>query len=124
MDITMYGSASQERRQSGAYRSIKTLDQQTEQLNMDEFTISRSVLYLRLLPKHSSLLEGQRHVSTVPLNLIMAQNDHHAKRVDGFFCSETIRHMEELTSMLGRNEMCFISQDNKTHITIGLTAAY
>jgi len=74
----MYGSASHGRRQSDVYRSIKTLDQLTEQLKKDGFTISRSGLYLRLLPKRSSSSEGQRHVTTVPVKLIRAQNDHHA----------------------------------------------
>jgi hypothetical protein len=123
VDIAMHGSASHERRQSDVYRSIKTLDQLTEQLKMDGFTISRSGLYLRLLPKRSSSLEGQRHVSTVPVKLIRAQNDHHAKHIDGLFCTATIRHLEELASMLGPNEVCFVSQDDKARVPIGLTAA-
>ena len=61
VDIAMHGSASRERRQSDVYRSIKTLDQLSEQLKMDGFTISRSGLYLHLLTKRSSSLEGQRH---------------------------------------------------------------
>jgi hypothetical protein len=123
VDIAMHGSASHERRQSDVYRSIKTLDQLTEQLKMDGFTISRSGLYLRLLPKRSSSLEGQRHVSTVPVKLIRAQNDHHTKHIDGLFCTATIRHLEELASILGPNEVCFVSQDDKARVPIGLTAA-
>jgi len=123
VNIAMYGSASHGRRQSDVYRSIKTLDQLTEQLNKDGFTISRSGLYLRLLPKRSSSLEGQRHVTTVPVKLIRAQNDHHAKHIDGLFCTATIRHLEELASMLGPDEVCFLSQDDKARVPIGLTAA-
>jgi hypothetical protein len=85
VDIAMHGSASHERRQSDVYKSIKTLDEQAEDLKLKGFVVSRSGLYLRLLPKRSSSLEGQRHVSTVPVKLIKAQNDHHAKHIDGFF---------------------------------------
>ncbi|BFZ21940.1 hypothetical protein BsWGS_24979 [Bradybaena similaris] len=123
VNIAMHGSASHERRQSDVYRSIKTLDQLTEQLKLDGFIISRSGLYLRLLPRRSSSLEGQRHVSTVPVKLIRAQNDHHAKHIDGLFATATIKHLEELASILGPNEVCFISQDDKARVPIGLTAA-
>ena len=75
VDIAMHGSASHEIRQSDVYRSIKTLDELTEHLKMDGFTISRSGLYLRLLPKCISSLKGQRHVSTVQVKLIRAHND-------------------------------------------------
>jgi len=47
VNIAMYGSTSHERRQSDVYRSIKTLDQLTEQLIMGDFTISRRGFYLR-----------------------------------------------------------------------------
>ena len=57
------------------------------------------------------------------VKLIRAQNDHHAKHIHGFFCTATIRHLKELGSMLGSNEVCFVSQDEKAHITIGLTVA-
>lgn len=123
LDIATYGSASHERRQTDVYRSIKTLDHLTAQLKEDGFNISRSGLYLRLLPKRSSSLEGQRHFTTVPVKLIRAQNDRHEKHIDGQFCTATIRHLEELSSILGPNEVCFVSQDDKARVPIGLTAA-
>ena len=46
----------------------------------------------------------------------------HAKYIDGFFCAATIRHLEELASMLGPNEVNFVSQYDKARVTIGLTA--
>ena len=123
VDLALHGSASHEKRQSDVYRSIKTLDQLADQLSRDGFKISRSGLYIRLLPKRSSSLEGQRHVSTVPVKLIRAQNDKHVKHIDGPFCTATIRHLEELASTLGPDEVCFISQDDKCRVPIGLTAA-
>ena len=50
------------------------------------------------------------------------QNDH-AKHVDGEFCTATITHLEELSSILGPKEVCFISQDDKCRVPIGVTAA-
>ena len=123
LDIAFYGSAAHEKRQSDVYRSIKTLDELTKQLNEDGFNIHRSGVYLRLIPKHSSSLEGKRHVTTVPVKLIRAQNDSHAKHVDQKFCVSTIKHLEEISSTLGPNEVCFLSQDDKARIPIGLTAA-
>ena len=104
MDIAIYGSASHERRQSDVYRSIKTLAQLTERLKMDGFIISRSGLYLCLLPKRSSSLEGQRHVSPAPVKLIKAKNDKHVQHIDGFFCTATIWHLKELASILDQTK--------------------
>lgn len=52
-----------------------------------------------------------------------AQNDHNAKHIDGLFATATIKYLEELASILGPNEVCFISQDDKARVPIGLTAA-
>ena len=110
VDIALYGSAAHEKRQSDVYdvyRSIKTLDELTKQLNHDGFNIHRGGVYLRLIPKRSSSLEGKRHVQTVPVKLIRAQNDCHAKHVDQRFCVSTIKHLEEISSTLGPNEVAF-----------------
>ena len=121
--LAMHGSASHEKRQSDVYQTIKTLDELTEQLNKDGFKISRSGVYLRLLPRRSAYIEGPRHVVTIPVKLIRAQNDHYAQHVDCPFCTATIRYLEELASFLGPQEVCFISQDDKCRVPIGLTAA-
>ncbi|EFX72403.1 hypothetical protein DAPPUDRAFT_110834 [Daphnia pulex] len=56
----MQGSAAHEKRRSEVYRSIVTLDELTEKLKKDSFKISRSGVYLRLLPWRSSSLEATR----------------------------------------------------------------
>lgn len=60
---------------------------------------------------------------TIPIRLVRAQNDKHAKHVGGEFCTPTITRLEELSSILGRNEACFRSQDDKRRVPIGLAAA-
>jgi len=62
-------------------------------------------------------------VSTVLVKLITAQNDHNDKHIDGFFCTATIRHLEELAYMLGPNKLCSVSQDDKARVTSWLTTA-
>lgn len=123
IDLAMHGSAAHEKRRSEVYRSIATLDELTEQLKKDGFQISRSGVYLRLLPWRSSSLEGKRHVFTVPVKLIRAQNDLHSKHIDGPFFTATFRYMESLASLLGPQEACFLSQDDKARVPIGITAA-
>ncbi|GBL99358.1 hypothetical protein AVEN_206775-1 [Araneus ventricosus] len=122
VDIAIHGSAAHENRHSDVYHSIKTLDELTAQLKLDGFSVSRSGVYLRLLPKRSSTLEGKR-VLTAPVKLIHAQNDSHLKHIDGQFCVANIKRLEELSSFLGPLEVCFISQDDKARVPIGLTAA-
>lgn len=39
------------------------------------------------------------------------------------FCTATIHRLEELASLLGPSHVCFISQDDKARVPIGLTAA-
>lgn len=89
-DIVIHGSAAHDKRQSDIFRSIKTLDELTEELNKNGFSISRSGAYLRLLPKRSLSIEGKRHVVTAPVKLIRSQNDCHRNHIDGKFCTSTI----------------------------------
>jgi len=122
VNIAIHGCAAHEKRRSDTYRSIKTLDDLLEELKKD-FSISRSALYTRLLPKRSHSLEGSKHVRTVPVRLIRAQNDRHANHPDMYFCTANINRLEEIASVLGPNDVCFLSQDDKAKVPIGLTAA-
>lgn len=75
--------------------------------------LSRSTVYLHLLPRRSNTTEGKRHVTTVPVRLKRAFNDAHKSHVDAKFCVATIRYLEELASLLGPDQVLFISQDDK-----------
>lgn len=123
-DIALHGSAAHERRQAEVYRSIKTLDQLQAEMLKKGFELSRSALYLRLIPKRSLSEEGKRHVTTVPVKLMKPQNDHHMNHSDGKFCTSTLRSLDELASFAGPNEVAFISQDDKAKVAIGVTAAH
>jgi hypothetical protein len=106
----MHGLASHDKRQREIYRTVKTLNYLTEQLKGDGFDISQISLYLHHLPKCRSSLKGKRYVSTVPVKLIRAQNDMQANHMDEVFCTTITRYLQELSSVLGMNDVCLISQ--------------
>lgn len=122
-DIAIHGSGAHERRRCDILRSVKTLDDLLIEIQKQGFQISRSGLYLRMLPRNHLTTEGKRHINTVPVKLIGAQNDKHESHIDGAFCTSTIRNLEELASFLGPNEVFFLSQDDKAKVAIGVTAA-
>eukprot|EP00731_Ephydatia_muelleri_P015818 Em0009g242a len=124
VQIAFYGSAVHDRRRDEVIRSVKTLDELSSALLERGFKLSRSGLYLRLLPKNSSSIEGKRHRTTVPVKLIRAQNSAHAHHIDSHFCTATNRALESLASMLGLQEVFFGSFDDKARVPIGLTAAH
>jgi hypothetical protein len=90
INIDFHGSAAHKKRQLNMYRSIKKLDELTKQLNNNGFKIKRGAVYLRLLPRRSSSIEGKRHVKTVPVKLIRVRSDHQSRHVDGLSCTSTI----------------------------------
>lgn len=119
--IAIFGGAADDRRRSEAIRSCRTLDDLHSELNEAGFVISRSATYLRLLPRRSNSIEGKHHVSTVPVRLKRPESNLHSKHPDGFFCKASISALEELASCLGPF-CCFLSQDDKCRVPIGLTA--
>ncbi|CAH2100804.1 unnamed protein product [Euphydryas editha] len=122
-DIAFFGSAADDRRRTESIRSVKTLDELTQELRKIGFDISRSGTYLRLIPRKSNSAEGRRHVSTVPVKLIRAQTDHHKSHLDSKFAETSIHYLENIASILGPNQVFFISQDDKARVPIGVTAA-
>ena len=78
-----------------------------------QYITKRSSVYLRLQPKRRSSHQGKRHINTVPVRLIRAQNAFHKSHPDQRLCQATIRAMDELASLLGPSEVCYISQDHK-----------
>lgn len=77
----------------------------------------------RLLPRRSNTIEGKRHVQTVPVRLMKAQNDLHTNHTDSAFATVGINYLEEIASLLGSQSVSFISQDDKARVPIGETAA-
>ena len=122
-DIALFGSAVDDRRRTESIRSVKSLDELAQELRKIGFHISRSGTYLRLIPRISNSTEGRRHVSTVPVKLIRAQTDYHKSHLDTKFAETSIHYLENIASILGPDQVFFISQDDKARVPIGVTAA-
>lgn len=122
IDIVTLGGAAHDRRRTEEIRSCKTLDELHEKLLTEGFQISRSATYLRIIPRNSNM-EGKRHKTVAPVRLCRAQNDEHKSHEDSRFCTATIRALQSLASLLGPNQVAFISQDDKCRVPLGLKAA-
>lgn len=106
-------------------RTIKTLDDLCAALK-EKFgreVLSRSGVYLRLLPRRADTREGQRHITTVLVKLVKPQEDGHQEHIDTCFATAAIRHLEELAAILGPKFTFFLSQDDKARVPIGIMAA-
>ena len=59
----------------------------------------------------------------MPVKLSRPETDHHKAHVDHHFCVTTIRSLETLESILGPNQVFFLSPDDKAQVPVGLTVA-
>lgn len=110
IDLSMPGSSADERRRTEVVRSCRSLDDLQGALQRRGYEISRSGTYLRLLPHRSDTREGKRHEKCVPVKLISARTDCHKSHPDSKFCTASIRNVEALSSLLGQEQVAFISQ--------------
>ena len=78
---------------------------------------------MRLLPRNSFTKEGQRHVKTVPVKLIRAQNIQRKAHPDDHFAAAVNLYFRNLAEALGPEICLVISQDDKARVHMGLPAA-
>ena len=83
-------------------RTVKILDQLTEALNREGYSLKRSSVYLRFLPSNSITKEGKRHVTAAPVKLISAKNSKHQNHPCTNFAKAIISTLEELAGLFGR----------------------
>jgi hypothetical protein len=123
VELLNQDAAADERRHSENLNALTTLSKLTGQLNAAGFVLRRSAVYLRLQPLRSNTIEGKRHVNTVPVKLLRAQNDERKKHIAANFAYTTVAHCKEIVSILGPKVCNFISCDDKAHVPLGLAAA-
>ena len=70
LEIATIGAAASDRRREETFRSVKTLADLHHALAELGYTISKSALYQRLLPKGVSATEAKKHVRTVPVRFV------------------------------------------------------
>ena len=73
-EIAVLGCGADDRRRNEIIRSVRTLDDLTEELKKQGFTLSRAGVYLRFLPRRQNAKQGKLHVTTVPVKLCRASN--------------------------------------------------
>ena len=123
LKIAEVGSACSDRRRDNTVRTVRTLDQLKTELNNLGFQVSRSGIYLKLLPRDAKSIEGRRHVSTVPVRLIKPQNNLRKGHKDRIFARETCAAVDQIAFTLGPEACTFLSQDDKSQVGIGVTCA-
>ncbi|CAF3887047.1 unnamed protein product, partial [Rotaria sp. Silwood1] len=121
-EIASPSAATDDRRQTELLRSITKLDDLTQELQKRGFSISRSATYLRLISRRSNTIEGKRHVSTVPVKLVCAQNTGRHPHVDSHFAAATIEYLKDLAMLFGSKSVFVTSQDDKARVPLALLA--
>ena len=102
---------------------MRTLDDLHFELTNLGFRLSRSAVYLRLVPRRGDLREGKRHVQTVPVKLLRSENSLPKKNVDRMFAKAFTDDMFEMCKMVGPEAATFKSNGDKARVALGLAAA-
>ena len=123
VNIVQATSATDDRRRTETLRSLTTLDNLHKELTDLGFNLSRSAVYLRLLPRRSDSREGKRHVQTVPVKLLRPENSLRKKIIDRMYAKAFFNNMLSISELLGSNVVNFLSNDDKARVTLGLAAA-
>jgi hypothetical protein len=87
------------------------------------FNLSRSGVYLRLIPRNWATIEGKRHISTVNVKLKRCVNQEHRQHPDTKFAKATHDYLMALCDVLGPHDIICLSQDDKAKVPLGLPAA-
>ena len=121
--IVEASTAAGDRRRTEILRTVKTLDDLHSELTRIGFKLSRSALYLRLMPRRGDTHEGKRHIQTVPVKLLRPENSLRKKNVDRMFAKSFIDEIFELCRLLGPDAATFMSNDDEARIALDLAAA-
>ena len=101
LQIATIGSTCGEKRREDMVRTVKTLDDLTNAVHSLGYIVSRSALYLRLLPRSQTSIQGRKHVSTLPVKLVRPQNNLRRKHPDWMFCAESSKAADAIAKYLG-----------------------
>ena len=116
-DKALLGSA------AAVINCCKTLDDLTEKLKYLGYDLSRSSVYLRLLPRRKDSIEGKRHRMVANVKFCCAQRMQRAQNPDRWFASATMHRVEDFSVLLGAENVAFLGKDDKVLITSGILAA-
>ena len=120
--IAIPGSSADERRRIEIINTCKNLDDLVKNLQSLGYTLKRNSIYLRLLPRRKDSIEGQRHKKVANVKLCRAPNNQRAKNQDRWFAGTTMKHVEDLAVLMGK-DVAILGKDDKSHIPMGIPAA-
>lgn len=123
VDIASAGASAHVRRRAETINTPQTVDELHQALAGRGFKLSRTSTYRRLVPRRLNSNEGKRHVNFAPVKPMKAQNDEHSKHQDEIFCKLTIDSVNFVVSMLGPDEVLYMSVDEKAKVLLGVIAA-
>ena len=110
LSIVSHGASADSRRRTEQMESaVTSLDQLHAEVQKAGYKISRSALYCRILPRCSNTNEGKRHVHTVPVKLLRAQNDARKHHIASNLAYTTVQHVKEAGAMIGSGSCAFLS---------------
>ena len=121
--IATIGSACSDKRRDDLFRTVKTTDDLQKAITDLGYKVSRSAVYVRLLPRDQTTKEGKRHVKTIPVKLVKPDNNLRTKHKDRMFAAETSRTADTIAATMGPEACTHVSQDDKSSVHIGVTAA-
>ena len=78
-----------------------TIDDLRDCLMKDGYELSRSALYLRLLPRRQDTIEGKRHIRNVPIKIRRAKNNLRKKHADANFTFANKEYLKNIATMFG-----------------------
>ena len=122
-EISLRGAGAHERRRAETLNSCRTLDELTRELKTLGFNLSRSGVYLRLIPRNWKTTEGKRHITRANVKLKRAENEEHRQHPDAKFAKAMFDSLMTLASTLGPYDVACLSQDDKAKVPQGLPAA-
>ena len=114
--LGLVGSLADPHRRTKVISTCKTLNDLTEKLQTIGFTLKRSSVYLRLIPRHKDTTEWKRHKRVANVKLCK-------KNPDRWFAAVTMKHVEELAVVMGKKNVAIIGKDGKAHIPLAIPAA-
>ena len=123
LQIATIGAACSDKRREDIFRTVKTVDDLHNAITGLGYNVSRSGLYLKLIPRRQNSTEGKRHVNTVPVKLTRPENDLRKKHPDRQYAAESYNSVKDLVTIIGPKAAFFLSQDDKASVHIGKTAA-
>ena len=111
-DMALIGSSVYSRRRTEVINCCKSLDDLTDKLKGLGYNLSRSSVYLRLLPRRKDSFEGKRDKKVVNVKLCIAMPMQRAKNPDRWFASATMHHVEDFAVLMGRGNVAILGKDD------------